>query len=68
MDSNRVDMIRNGPGGDVVIFVSRATAHALAVLLHQVDDHPSAHLSPMLLPLMQMLDRKLIGYKGKKIG
>lgn len=65
VDSDHVDLVRHGRTGDVVLFISPETAAALAVLLHIVEDNPSATLSPRLKPLMAILDRKLVGYRGR---
>lgn len=65
MDADRVDLVRHGKSGDIILFVGPETAAALAVLLHVVEDSPGATLSPRLRPLMRVLDRKLIGYTNR---
>ena len=59
-DPDHVDMVRH-ESGDIVVFLSPAAAGALAVLLHVAEDTPGNHLSPRLVPLMRVLDRKLVG-------
>lgn len=65
MDPDRADVVVEETSNDVVLFVSRDMASSLAFLLHVVDDHPGATLSPRLKPLMRALDEHLIGYKEK---
>jgi hypothetical protein len=65
-EPDHADVVVHEISDDVVLFISRQTASSLAVLLHVVDDHPDATLSPHLKPLMRALDKQLIGYKGKR--
>lgn len=62
MDPDHVDIVVHELSGDIVVFLSPEVTAALAVLLHVVEDHPTHKLSPRLLPLMRVLDRKLVGY------
>lgn len=51
---------------DTVLFLRPEAASALAVLLHLVEDDPKAKLSMWLLPLMRVLDRKLVYEAGRR--
>lgn len=42
------------------------TTAALGVLLHLMDEDPHSTLSPYLVALMKVMDRKIVKYTGRK--